>query len=726
MYPVQFQQQGHQMAPAGGGFALQPLTAQMMIPNLPWRPPFNLNLNVPPHMQEHVQYAVGHVLHELQIHANQNEMRLLLYWTAAQNQFNNDLFIGLVYNVLDYTEFMIATQGRMYSPNDFIAKGAADSCKIMAVQLGSQHPSIMAKVSPQGQQDMQQTMQYAQALVQQIQQYKMSVQHQQPQGQFGLGAGVGFPQHQAQPGFVGRAVVGGGASYPGPRSMQGGGGFPSNPGQSFVPGTSYNDLFNNGGGAGPRTLTGERMMLPGSVVTEENKQPVITGGSGVTTDLKAEVPPFMLMAAIAGKDTQTAKEKVEMTAAQPMTTAPKPATPVQNTNSPKTPFPAKPPKEAFVWEGRKFIHANFAKFKPCHAIGLPYGTVYDPSKVAMFFEITDPKAIREVAVQLEVFGGMQPYEVHETFHLLNPRIADKGVAPNREQARQAFLQTLQTRDIAVILEEREQKQSADGNIGKYLVNEPVSIDDLTLKGLVNPVYHQVVELFFENNDLTMPEDKVITFHYEGSEPWTLKGEAAIKALELKYSKNWDVLYSRMQALRTLAHPTYWNIVHQRLTDAVNELVTKVMGVQARITHFVEDLGALRAHLRDACGDTVADYFDNMATNLAQRACLFMEVAAPEGETAPTEVSYLTLEDIFLLPCNAEDLALNYTGESAVVTEKRMPELYAALKRYFENQSNDTNADFVRHTKFITRDGKLTVFATKGVYAADTYLVYTDR
>lgn len=738
MFPMQQYQPPQQMVPAGG-FQLQPVSQQLLIPGLPWRPPFVLNLNVPPYMQEHIQYSIGHVLHELQTNANTNEMRLLLYWTAAQNNWNNDCFTGLVYNVLDYVDYMMGTgQGGQYAPADFIAKGAADACKIMAVQLGSSHPSIMQKVSQQGQNDIRATLQYAQQLVYQIQQYKSSVQSRGGPGNgMGVGAGMGFPgqnnqfQHpqQAPQGFVGRVAVGGPSAptgtYPGPMSMQGGGNR-GNPGQGFVAGNSYNDLFNNGtGGAGARTLTGERLMLPGTVIRTEDRPPVITGRSGVTTSMETSVPPFMLISALAGKTTETTKENTTMTA---MTTDAKSAIlqlPASSTI--KSPFPTKPPQGIFTWEGRTFVHALFADFKPCHAIGLPYGTLHDPEKVVMFYELTDPKAIREVGVQIEVFGGMQPYEDHETHHLLNPRNVDKGITPDREAARNSFMQILQARDIDVILKERDAAQSADTSLGSYLLREPVVVDSVVICGLTNPIYQTEIENFFESNNLTMPKDQVVNFHYKGHEPWTLKGEALVKALELKYSKTWDVLYYRINHLRSIIHPTYWNIVHQRLTDAVNETVTKIMGVQARISHFVEDLAALRAHLRKECGDSIADHFENQASSLALRACFFEEVPGNEEvENAIPEARYNILEDIYLLPCNAEDLTWKYSGEAAVITERRLPELYAALRNHYERVALDENASYIRHTKFITRDGKLTLFANKGIYAPDTYLIHVNR
>ena len=687
-----------------GSPTLQPVQPSMMIQGLPWRTPFVPNLQVSPRVQEYLRSATGFVLHEVQSKANSNPMRLLLYWTVAQGQFQNQTAFGMIAKVLDITEYMLAVYGQQYSADDIIKKAAEDVCKIMAVSLCQQHPSMLASLSPEGRADGERTLAYAGQLDAQLAMFRQQNQHNAIGGGFGLGAGTGQQGMQGgmqlAPGHVGRAIVSGGG-FPAVHQHQ-------QHHQNMIPATSYNNLFTNEDNSKKSGL-----MLAGAVINDDKKEMVITSASGVVTDLKSAVPAHMLAGVIAPAVNNEVKETTMSNAVVPTINGE---------------FPSRPPAGEFKWGDRRFIHAKFAKFKPCLNIGLPYGTLYDPSKMVMFYEVTNPTAVREIAVEIEVFGGMQPYEDHETYHLLNQRILDKGIIPNRDEARKAFMEVVKAEDIAVMLKEREEKQAsgADG-LEAVIATKPFLIDEVNLKGRVNPVYRAVIETFVNLNNIDIPEDVVIGFHYEGAEDWVLKDQAAIAALELKTSRTWDVLKKRMEKLRSLAHSSYWNHVHDNITEAVNELVTRVMGIQARITHFVEDIDALRKHIGDKFGDATLDTFDAQAKQIASTAALFIEEEdESKGEGKQVEARYMVLEDVYLLPCNAEDLDWYHTGEAAVVTKKRMPELFAALESHFQRQADDQNSEFIRNTKFVTRDGKGVLFAKKGVYLTDSYLVYANR
>ena len=183
----------------------------------------------------------------------------------------------------------------------------------------------------------------------------------------------------------------------------------------------------------------------------------------------------------------------------------------------------------------------------------------------------------------------------------------------------------------------------------------------------------------------------------------------------------------MLKLENHIHPTYWTRVHDSITAGVNELSKKIMGLDVSITSFVDDIDELKDFIRTNHGDNIADQFERQANPIAMRWALFLEtgdsLANPEGTM---EVAFSVSEDIYILPCSAEDINWCHTGEAAAVLEKRMPETYQTLVKHFQRQDEDDHSISIRHTKFITQDGKATIYAVRGIYYPNTYLLYADR
>lgn len=700
---------------------LPPLQPNMMIQGLPYRVPPQLVPNVPvsPQMGEHLRDCAGFVIATLQSQANNNAMRLMLYWTMANNQFNNQMYMQLVADTAMLAEITYQSQNGQFPIASCIEQAATVLCKCWSVKVASSHPSLTQALDQNGQRDFQQTVNQANQIDQQINFARQRLMQGGGMGggmpMMGMNNGGNMPVARSHMGVAGNAVMHGHQQMQMHGMPNGMGGFPTNQHQQHQHNQGAQRLWNN------NQKEDDYMLLAGTTIPEK-KGTTINAPAGFSDPLDTAVPAHMLAGGVAaGQKPEVIKKENTMIRIPSETTA--------------SGFPLPAPRDVFEYGGLKLVYSAFTG-PVDFTKGCPHGVLYDQASSAMFYNITDPKAIREVGLKLEDIGGMQPYEEHETHHLLGRRGLNKAAIPDREATRKAFMGIVQANDISEELMIRDEQQGGtDDVVEKLMAKGPVILENLNIGGPANPVYQAIFQNFLEENSIEIEKDVVVGFHYSSKEDWALSGEAAIKALALKYSVRWHVLAKNVAELKELIHPAYWTLINTRLTDAVNELLQRYMGIDASIDNFVEDIEDLRNGLHKNFGDFALDTFDNQVRRVALTTCLFTDTKETEetSETldmsrdpAKVEAVWATHEDIYLLPCNAEDITLGHTGKTGLVTEKRTPELFKALQTHFERQKGDSDSAAVRHTKLITQDGKGVIFAIKSVYHEDSYQVYSLR
>lgn len=688
MYPPQTM---GQQAPAAQLF--QPVQANMLVPNLPHRPPFVPNIQCPLQLQGHLPYATGSMMNEIQRLANNNQARLALFWSACQNGWQNEMFLGMVGSIIDYVEMVVATYGQQYSVEQLVVKAAADVAKGMSSTLAQQHPAIWGSLSPQGQQDAVNAANAFMAIGNQIKNFQM----QNARANAPIGISSTLPGMTAAGNSMQNAIPLGGG-YGGVPTA----GYPQQVGAYAV---GQSNIMGNGSGV-PTVAGSSGMRTMGSSLTTPSAATPATPTPTVPASPVLMGAPVLTGAPITHNN-ETVKEQHMPTVT--------PATGLQI-----DPTLLDGP---FEYDGRTFVLASKSRLKPSLGTGLPWGSAYNPLEGVMLYDISTPGQIKEEFVPHDRIRNMQPYEAHETIHFLKPRSGDLARQPDMNAAREAFLQILQEQDIAAMLETQQGEQNElTTNIEKVLINKPVTIDNnILLTGVKNPIYAALVEGYMNDNDVLLHPDVPVSFHYQAKQSWTLKGEAAVYASALTTSRTWDTIRDRLLKLRPLINEAYWHELHDDLTHAVNDLVLIVFGMTMRIDSYVDDISALLMAIEKKHGVAMLEKFEGMAHHTAL-ACLYAEDVETDAESledkAP-EVRFVQLEDIFMLPIHSTDLVIQHHGHGAIVLERRYPELHAVLKAHFEKAASI--GDPIRHTKFVTRDNK-SFSAFQAAHYANTYLI----
>lgn len=677
---------------------LQPLQQQHMIGGLPYRPPQQLipQVNVSPQMGEHIRDCAGFVLLTLQTLANNNPMRLCLYYTAANNGFQNQLYYRLVEDVAYLAESTYLSHNQQYPIGSCIEQAAGVLCKHYTSLITEQHPALKAKLDQRGMQDHQQTLMQAQQMTNMLENLRRQAfggmqNNFQQQGQFGVRGQGGYARNTMP---MNRQVMN--MHYGNTRSHYAHGRSLDN--QNNRDGTDRLFAGKPGGG------TDSYMMLAGESIPDKpvNRGPTVVTPAGFSNPAETFIPPAMIGMPL---QTNTVPQNVAETTTQ------------QGKEGAMTIFP----KGEFVYQDFKLAYSAFYKNPPIPK-GLPHGTLYDMSTHAMFYNLTTPGKVSEIGLKLKDIGGMQPYEEHETHHLLHPRKAAPRAVQDIERARKAFMDVLQAEDISVELDAREQLAAAEGTgIEKMMLTTPVKLGNICLTGEFEPSYIAILDTWMKTRDIEVETQRTVFFPYRGAESWVLTGEAGIQALSLPQARSWSALKNAMVRFNAATNPAIAKLVNDRLVAAINELVRRTMGIEAKISEFIEDIEDLRDHLRKVYGDRIADIFDQEASSIAQRALLFIEDEDNSGN-----VIWIKEEWIYVLNCDLQDITYGHSGNAATVMKSRTPELYRVLAQHFEMQDADPDGCHVRNVKLITRDGRGVIYALRSVYQQDTFLVYSER
>lgn len=309
------------------------------------------------------------------------------------------------------------------------------------------------------------------------------------------------------------------------------------------------------------------------------------------------------------------------------------------------------------------------------------------------------------------------YEDHETEHLFGTPNSSLFIgSPNDyNDAKLAFNNVIQQNNIEEMLKELEKEQADyvavdDENqvlTGKnFYIDEPlINFDSDYLTDLV---------VYLRNKDIGIDEDgSTISYRYIEMCKWRPNATGSLLGAELNESNSFEQIRERLLKMREMVPAIYWNQLHNRIIESVNEYMATILGIGVRIGNFIEDGCKLEGYLRTAEKDGAKIYGDYYADKLVdgipwicQRAFEYYDSTTDEFKAKHEEedsfhIAFAKTTYVTRLPVNSTAFQVKYKGEAGMVSRVLTPELYDAIAKIF-SRAGDRCKNFI----FVTVDGRI--------------------
>jgi len=257
-------------------------------------------------------------------------------------------------------------------------------------------------------------------------------------------------------------------------------------------------------------------------------------------------------------------------------------------------------------------------------------------------------------------------------------------------------------DMLADLEKRQADATVTGD-----VNMVVDVIVPCLVNLNNSTdYHSVASMAMEELGLAVSiEDSTITYTGIDFRHKPYNDDVANLETEMRNVRSHEDLRKCLVLMRDKMAPLYyWEQLDVAITQHVNELMQTMLGVEARMDCYTEEIGEMLDMIHDDYPDTMERFnttllrrlqvatLDNDSTHLWRSV---YECVDGDGITSQ---AMTIVEDITLLPITSTDIDFGCMGDVGVVTAKATPNLYRAARHRIDNAHPKT-----RWIKFITLD-----------------------
>ena len=218
----------------------------------------------------------------------------------------------------------------------------------------------------------------------------------------------------------------------------------------------------------------------------------------------------------------------------------------------------------------------------------------------------------------------------------------------------------------------------------------------------------IKEMFGENVDNIPINYSAVSFY-----GWSLTGDAATKAMELKGLRSFTAIKNKLYELESVVSDSILHELDLLATNWVNEYIQYTLGVeQWNIDSFMLDIDDLITELATTLGITTA--FTNAASKLVESALCPLNNKDPDiraltglSEDGPFTVKFGKLSNITLLQIDSDELAIFLEGCSGSVTHDSWSSLAMAI-----NIINTLAKPNTAETILVTRDNRK-VYVTEG-------------
>lgn len=218
----------------------------------------------------------------------------------------------------------------------------------------------------------------------------------------------------------------------------------------------------------------------------------------------------------------------------------------------------------------------------------------------------------------------------------------------------------------------------------------------------------VKEMFGESVDNIPINYSAVSFY-----GWSLTGDAATKAMELKGLRSFTAIKNKLYELESVVSDSILHELDLLATNWVNEYIQYTLGVeQWNIDSFMLDIDDLITELATTLGITTA--FTNAASKMVESVLCPLNNKDPDireltglSEDGPFTVKFGKLSNITLLQIDSDELAIFLEGCSGSVTHDSWSSLAMAI-----NIINTLAKPNTAETILVTRDNRK-VYVTEG-------------
>ena len=602
--------------------------------------------------------------------SQQNPIRGHVHWLLSANNGNNPAFTEFLITALDYMDYLMHAQRMM--PEQAMAHSVTELLAMFSADQALRNQQLLAGFTPQSIQEMQQQCANYMALGQQINAF---MQAQQPQQGYNPGYNPGYTGGAAftQPaGFHSHVTGGGGgyqhAGYAAQRSAQS---------MGVRPGTSSTPTFDRqyGGATAPINAT-------------------------QSTPFKPAPKPFVAAPAV----------------------APAATSPFLTNNGQAIQLPAAPDIVGVSTVNAPFIQQlDGCGITHTRTTGREWTRIFDPTDtVAVFTPQADGTFIDEYLKKSEITVD---YQDHKCEHYFAPQTAeDVNHRPDtalRDHVLQEAMSQLNVKQLLADLKKRESTdlQVLSGNdleLPKY----SIVLDKPVVCGSAEDFQSELIMALIERDigpSVIDVDQSSFQYIHERYFKWILTGEQSKLAQNIKGSRSWGDMRTRLLKLRVLPD-SYFRTLNEAVTAQINEFLSIGLGIPSEdlsISSFCLDIDELLTILKEDYSDEEYKAFEEAyaivkdTTLKAYHGEDYVKAIGQEGmEEAEraTIVGYGVATDVTLLPLHSRDLSLagfgaNY-GHAGILHASAMPKLYNLVHQRLTKQPKSG----YRHTIIVTSDG----------------------
>lgn len=616
---------------------------------LPYRPPFVPNIPTRFQMGEHLKAITGLLMQNVLNGQNQSVLRYNMFNRVAANNFDNQSFVNLVSDTVDYAEMLI--YGNQMPIEQAINKAVHETVMMTVAREVELNPGIWNQLEVPVQQAVTEWLSELNKLGDQLSRW---VSNQQNPNQ-------GYNQYPPN------------QQYNQQYNQRGYNQMPQQYNNGYQP--QYNTGgFNQGGSFNNRAPYGQQPQQFDAWNT-----PSASAGN---TSFKPRIGGFK---DAAPKEHLKPAEHVQMEPKPVAQAAPTPLPhPVKAVTAEAVSVEARLTRAQLIAKGYFVVDL----FPPV------YTDLYD-----FYYTFKDGawhNTIKEASVH---------YSQHKNHHLLKSRIPNlAGRLPEAIPVDVLFTELMARQTVEEILRELEEEKQ------KGLLTSDLALTlnfkiPLLLNVASDADYRTPVQDFMLANGVVCDiETSTVTYTSVEFASWCFPKEAKELAYSLARKQNYAELRSAIIALRKLLPFYLWDTLESKVTSHVNEMMQTFLRVDYKMDSFVMDIEEITNIIVEEHPDLVELFSIIMFGRLCDSTLDFNStedfnlIAEEEQEDLCSMSSYTS---VTLLPYVSNDLKLNCAGDSGLVCRDYTPGLHGFLESIVEHSHPNT-----RYFKLVTLDNQV--------------------
>lgn len=704
-------------------------------PQLPHRPPFVVSASVTQPFQQYLPLATGMAMLMAMQSANVSPFRTAYVGQASQNNWQNPLFEQLARATAQLGEVLVATQ-RM--PVEQALQTSADQCLQMltALFVHQNHHMFPQLADPATAQAIQALLQKYQGVEQDVARFYQHMSVPSPAMGYGApGYSNAVPTRGYQDPFrapvvgtgIGAGSLGLGNSQPAPQPAVS---------QSFTNPYQEPDSYARYGqpkSSDPAPTTGYRSALRApsqetKVAGYRRASPEETQTTGVVEELRMDTQPTVQIEPLRPRSSRSTSTPVpppvETNRRPDLVTVETPAAPavpeVQEDQErqwytlpelgpwPKVASPDRPWDAVLLENGDELRPAHLSTWTVTRS-DQPYTLAYDPgTQIKFHIRHHDSDTVTETILQWEDSMDYLEHELDREARARYRMSKERNENVAVDMGKINRLRQVDNSPIAAVDPAEEANRELVGKDVQFSVVE-AGIRAFSLQEAQKRVQ---IKLAANKIDTDEPYEYYVDLIHS-----SLCKQATIDALDAAVNATEPT--ETVTQLLSIQDKDTFQLANRMMTDRINQVMNNMLGVQWRISSFVEDCQELMDELRTTYGDFVTDQLINRYDGIVG-AGLPLQTEGPGVDFAisrlgldPQELEQADFRlavfqervSVTTLPWTLEDLQVQLsTREPSLIDAERLPHLHACMESILK-RSLDFPIPY-RHHYILLKDGKM--------------------